>query len=140
MLIDFEFSYEILKHMSLAMIMRATPRRNSVLGTGWLGMTGPTRWWLPCKNILQRNFSKIKKIKPQDQYCFRIGLILGMEITNNGILMTSDYQGRSSGEAYVQFSSKGDAEKALEKNKQSIGHRLVWLGMGPCYILGPGFA
>ena len=56
--------------------------------------------------------------------------ILGMEITNNGILMTSDYQGRSSGEAYVQFSSKNDAERALEKNKQSIGHRLVWLGMG----------
>jgi len=49
----------------------------------------------------------------------------GMEITNNGILMTTDYQGRSSGEAYVQFSSKGDADKALEKNKQSIGHRLV---------------
>jgi heterogeneous nuclear ribonucleoprotein F/H len=49
----------------------------------------------------------------------------GMEITNNGILMTSDYQGRSSGEAYVQFSSKGDAEKALEKNKQSIGHRYI---------------
>ena len=59
--------------------------------------------------------------------------ILGMEITNNGILMTSDYQGRSSGEAYVQFSSKQDGEKALEKNKQSIGHRLVWLGMGPLW-------
>ena len=54
-----------------------------------------------------------------------LGLILGMDITNNGILMTSDYQGRSSGEAYVQFSSKDDAEKALEKNKQCIGHRLV---------------
>ena len=54
-----------------------------------------------------------------------------MEITNNGILMTTDYQGRSSGEAYVQFASKSDAERALEKNKQSIGHRLViggWLG------------
>ena len=63
-----------------------------------------------------------------------------MEITNNGILMTSDYQGRSSGEAYVQFAEKGDVDKALEKNKQSIGHRLVWLGMGPLlatYILGP---
>ena len=65
--------------------------------------------------------------------------ILGMEITNNGILMTSDYQGRSSGEAYVQFSSKQDGEKALEKNKQSIGHRLVWLGMGPLAIDIPGY-
>jgi len=49
----------------------------------------------------------------------------GMEITNNGILMTSDYQGRSSGEAYVQFAEKGDVDKALEKNKQSIGHRYI---------------
>jgi len=50
----------------------------------------------------------------------------GMEITNNGILMTTDYQGRSSGEAYVQFTSKPDAERALEKNKQCIGHRWVF--------------
>ena len=49
-----------------------------------------------------------------------------MDITNNGILLTTDYQGRSSGEAYVQFASKDHAEGALEKNKQSIGHRLVW--------------
>ncbi len=48
---------------------------------------------------------------------------LGLEITPNGILMTSDYQGRSNGEAFVQFRNKGHAERALEKNKQSIGHR-----------------
>ena len=71
--------------------------------------------------------------KPMGSILFSHWAILGMEITNNGILMTSDYQGRSSGEAYVQFSSKQDGEKALEKNKQSIGHRLVWLGMGPLW-------
>ena len=49
--------------------------------------------------------------------------ILGLEITPNGILMTTDYQGRSSGEAFVQFRNKGFAERALEKNKESIGHR-----------------
>merc|ERR1719225_2607142 len=49
----------------------------------------------------------------------------GLEITNNGILLTTDYQGRSSGEAYVQFASKDHAERALEKNKQSIGHRYI---------------
>ena len=53
-----------------------------------------------------------------------------MEITNNGILMTTDYQGRSSGEAYVQFASKSDAERAMEKSKECIGHRLVALAVG----------
>ena len=51
--------------------------------------------------------------------------ILGLEITNNGILLTTDYQGRSSGEAFVQFTTKEYVEKALEKNKECIGHRLV---------------
>ena len=37
--------------------------------------------------------------------------------------MTTDFQGRSSGEAFVQFSNKDDAERALDKNRQNIGHR-----------------
>ncbi len=37
--------------------------------------------------------------------------------------MTTDYQGRSSGEAFVQFVSRDHAERALEKNRESIGHR-----------------
>merc|ERR1719458_881399 len=49
----------------------------------------------------------------------------GLEITPNGILTTTDYQGRSSGEAFVQFKNKGFAERALEKNKESIGHRYI---------------
>ena len=50
-----------------------------------------------------------------------------MDITNNGVLLTTDYQGRSSGEAFVQFTTKEFVEKALEKNKECIGHRLVGL-------------
>merc|ERR1719500_1183308 len=49
----------------------------------------------------------------------------GLEITPNGILTTTDYQGRSTGEAFVQFKNKGFAERALEKNKESIGHRYI---------------
>ena len=89
---------------------------------------GPN-WWLVVTLKFFFNFNFLQK--PMGSILFSHWAILGMEITNNGILMTSDYQGRSSGEAYVQFSSKQDGEKALEKNKQSIGHRLVWLGMGP---------
>ena len=47
----------------------------------------------------------------------------GLEIVPNGITLPTDYQGRSTGEAYVQFVSKEVAERALEKHKEKIGHR-----------------
>lgn len=49
----------------------------------------------------------------------------GLDVNFDGILMTTDYQGRSSGEAYVRFRSRDQAEQALERNKQSIGHRYI---------------
>jgi len=49
----------------------------------------------------------------------------GLEIEENGILMVSDYNGRSKGEAFVQFTNGGDAGKALEKNKATMGRRYI---------------
>jgi len=49
----------------------------------------------------------------------------GLEIEDNGILMMTDYNGRSSGEAFVQFTNGADAGKALEKNKASMGRRYI---------------
>ncbi|XP_040569208.1 heterogeneous nuclear ribonucleoprotein H isoform X1 [Lepeophtheirus salmonis] len=49
----------------------------------------------------------------------------GLDIVNDGILLTSDCQGRSSGEAFVQFSNGANVDRALKKNKQSIGHRYI---------------
>ncbi|XP_059476192.1 heterogeneous nuclear ribonucleoprotein H-like [Neocloeon triangulifer] len=49
----------------------------------------------------------------------------GMEIVPNGISLPTDYQGRSTGEAYVQFINKEVAEKALLKHKEKIGHRYI---------------
>jgi heterogeneous nuclear ribonucleoprotein F/H len=48
---------------------------------------------------------------------------VGMEIVPNGISLPTDFQGRSTGEAYVQFINKEVAEKALLKHKEKIGHR-----------------
>ena len=59
----------------------------------------------------------------------RVGspLILGLDICYDGILLTTDYQGRSSGEAFVRFSNRTSAERALERNKERIGHRWEYL-------------
>lgn len=56
-------------------------------------------------------------------FFFGSSLILGLEITTHGVLLAVDHQGRSTGEAFVQFVNKDHAERALEKNKQCIGHR-----------------
>lgn len=47
----------------------------------------------------------------------------GLKITKDDITLPQDHDGKSTGEAYVQFSSKEDAQKALERHKQEIGHR-----------------
>jgi heterogeneous nuclear ribonucleoprotein F/H len=49
----------------------------------------------------------------------------GLEIEENGVLMVTDFNGRASGEAFVQFTNMADAAKALEKNKESIGRRYI---------------
>ncbi|XP_029113360.1 heterogeneous nuclear ribonucleoprotein H-like isoform X1 [Scleropages formosus] len=49
----------------------------------------------------------------------------GLEIVPNGITLPVDFQGRSTGEAFVQFASQDIAEKALKKHKERIGHRYV---------------
>ena len=47
----------------------------------------------------------------------------GLEVSENGILVCKDFNGRPSGEAYVQFNSVVEAEKAIEKNNANMGHR-----------------
>lgn len=41
------------------------------------------------------------------------------------ILITTDYDGRSSGEAYVQLADPAQLDKALKKNLQHMEHRCV---------------
>jgi len=47
----------------------------------------------------------------------------GLEIVPNGITLMQDTQGRSTGDAFVQFATQEIAESAREKNKEKIGHR-----------------
>uniref|UniRef100_A0A6A7G1A6 Heterogeneous nuclear ribonucleoprotein H-like n=1 Tax=Hirondellea gigas TaxID=1518452 RepID=A0A6A7G1A6_9CRUS len=47
----------------------------------------------------------------------------GLDIVPNGIAMVTDFQGRTTGEAFVQFDTKAGAEKAQDRHKEKIGHR-----------------
>ncbi|XP_054895625.1 G-rich sequence factor 1 [Poeciliopsis prolifica] len=49
----------------------------------------------------------------------------GFNIAENGITMITNSRGRNSGKAYVQFSSQEEAKRALEKDRELIGHRYI---------------
>ncbi|XKL66577.1 hypothetical protein PGB90_009997 [Kerria lacca] len=56
-----------------------------------------------------------------------ISFLDGTNIKNGraGVHITMSREGRPSGEAFIELESKGDAEKALRKDKQHMGHRYI---------------
>ena len=48
---------------------------------------------------------------------------LEMSVPAGGVTLQVDSDGRETGEAYVEFVKPEDAEKALYKDRQMIGHR-----------------
>ena len=46
-----------------------------------------------------------------------------VEVSEEGVLVCKDYNGRPSGEAFIEVQSEDDIEKALEKNNETMGHR-----------------
>ena len=54
-----------------------------------------------------------------------VQLFAGLEIVPNGITSLVDFQGRSTGEAFMCFASQEIAEKALKKHKERIGRRYI---------------
>ena len=52
-----------------------------------------------------------------------VGSSTGLAIAPNGITIASNGCGRVSGEGFVQFTSLGLVERALEKYKKKIRHR-----------------
>ena len=48
-----------------------------------------------------------------------------MPIPAGGVTMQVDAENRGTGEAYVEFVKPDDAEKALYKNRQMMGHRYI---------------
>ncbi|XP_005813408.1 heterogeneous nuclear ribonucleoprotein H2-like [Xiphophorus maculatus] len=49
----------------------------------------------------------------------------GFNIAEDGITMVTNSRGRNSGQAYVQFSSQQEAKRALQKDRELIGHRYI---------------
>lgn len=49
----------------------------------------------------------------------------GLELGPDGIVICVNFQGRSSGQAYVQFASVEVADKALDRNRQHMGSRYI---------------
>ncbi|KAI5074845.1 hypothetical protein GOP47_0010806 [Adiantum capillus-veneris] len=49
----------------------------------------------------------------------------GLELGPDGIVICVNFQGRSSGQAYVQFASVEIADKALDRNRQHMGSRYI---------------
>ena len=47
----------------------------------------------------------------------------GLDIPMGAITLQKDQDGRETGECYVNFPSTQDAEKALAKDRQHMGHR-----------------
>ncbi|KAM4746303.1 G-rich sequence factor 1 isoform 1-T2 [Anableps anableps] len=48
-----------------------------------------------------------------------------LNIAENGITIVTNSRGRISGQAYVQFSSQEEADKALQKDRELMGHRYI---------------
>ncbi|CAM6037574.1 unnamed protein product [Sphagnum compactum] len=49
----------------------------------------------------------------------------GLELGPDGVVVCVNFQGRSTGQAYVQFATVELANKALERNRQHIGSRYI---------------
>lgn len=46
-----------------------------------------------------------------------------MPVAADGVMLLSDRSGRRTGEAFVFFVDKESADKALDKDREKIGHR-----------------
>lgn len=50
---------------------------------------------------------------------------LGLSIVPGSIVIQMDENERETGEGFVEFVSKEESEKALDRDRGSMGHRLV---------------
>uniref|UniRef100_A0A1A8FHN4 G-rich RNA sequence binding factor 1 n=1 Tax=Nothobranchius korthausae TaxID=1143690 RepID=A0A1A8FHN4_9TELE len=54
-----------------------------------------------------------------------VNFFSGLDIAEGGITIVADNRGKNSGDAFVQFSSPEEADKALQKDREVIGHRYI---------------
>lgn len=49
----------------------------------------------------------------------------GLDVKEDGVTMVTDYRGRQSGEAFVQFGCQEAADEALQRDRELIGNRYI---------------
>ncbi|XP_041691876.1 G-rich sequence factor 1 [Coregonus clupeaformis] len=49
----------------------------------------------------------------------------GLDVVEDGVTLVTDHRGRNSGEAYVQFLTQEQADKALTRDREVIGNRYI---------------
>ncbi|CAB1322503.1 unnamed protein product [Coregonus sp. 'balchen'] len=49
----------------------------------------------------------------------------GLDVVDDGVTLVTDHRGRNSGEAYVQFLTQEQADKALTRDREVIGNRYI---------------
>lgn len=63
-----------------------------------------------------------------------IRALTGLDIAPNGIGLLVDHLGRCTGEAYVQFTSAENLDRAKEKHMEKIGHRWILRGLDGWFV------
>ncbi|XP_029295635.1 G-rich sequence factor 1 [Cottoperca gobio] len=80
------------------------------------------------KKALAQAEDGVVRLRGLPYYCNKeeiVHFFSGLDIVENGITFINNRRGKNYGEAFVQFSSQKEADKALERDREVIGNRYI---------------